>query len=201
MPTHAPMLIRRCLALVLVLIAAGCGGGSEDSGGEDTGSGSDSVCTDTGDNDEACISFSEDSQVIFDLVELWAQIDFWTSGGGGVIEDAWSPLLKIGVAPRSGQARWTFGQPPAGLRFQLAIWPQAAAQQMSFAIEDPDGLLAFSRIESPATTRPALVLGLRASLPRGSHSGEIRLHLCRDPACERAYKGSPVRLPVSVQVD
>jgi hypothetical protein len=181
------------LALAAGVGLSGCGGSADEY--------STTACSEV-DSEQVCATYSDSSSALFEVLELWVELDAWTPNNSGRIGDAWSPLAKLTLAPASANLSFVARQSePVWLRFGLGVWPAQAAAAMRFKLEDPAGWVLDRWIENAGTAHAALHLRVRTDVPAGTHRPALRLHLCHGADCSQTYHGSPVTLPLTLQVN
>lgn len=127
-------------------------------------------------------------------------------GGGGGGDHGASPSSDNGLAPETVAV--TFDQPNVQLsvvegedrqvNLQASFDHKGTREFYVFAEED-ERLSRLGDSHSFGTNLP-LFFGLASDLSVGVHDSEIVLRMCHDEACQQELVGSPVRLPVHVEV-
>jgi hypothetical protein len=146
-------------------------------------------------------SSSDAGQTIWDGIQIWLSWTNDSSGSDPDIADAFIPVIHLGVQPEVLAVQTVVGQfPLSSNTVSLRLAPAWMASQLKLLPHDPQDLLASSHLVWKGAGLGEFQMSWRNTLPAGHYRTELSVDLCQDSACTRRYLGSPLHLPVQLDV-
>lgn len=175
------------LLLAGVLALAGCGGSAEELSCEQDPF--QPQCEDLSEDDEALALF-------LDGLRLWLA---WNDSSDTYIESVALSDIALDITPTEGRIVMQAGS--SGQTEWLIQVDGLARSHFYPQVSDPQQLLQalWWQVDRPRG-RWTLRVQARSDWPVGTYPGGLLLHLCQDAACTRSYPGSPMSLPLTLDV-
>ena len=127
----------------------------------------------------------------------------WGSGTSGTDEFDTLETAFVQAQPTPKLVQVTFTANQAGtVSFPVfaTVLPLGNLYAMHYLLEDADHVLAQARVRITESDQLALSFDFNTGVAPGVSRHTLKLHMCRDEACQHPYLGSPMVLPVVLTV-